>query len=155
MNSIKFHKLINPINEILKAFILGNKNTQEIEKRYKLFESSIHEPVGSFLSRIETLLEIEESTILQSIIILDRFLNINPEFKLTDKTANHLIATSLFISMKLNEDQIYSLVPFSKTLMIPPKKLIEMEREFLELIEFQCHVDSSEFEYFLEILFGV
>ena len=122
----------------------NNKNQNEISN---CFESEAQPSISiqDYITRLYNFSKPNESTIIASLIYIDRFCQ-NNNFILTKYNIYKLILTSFVISMKYNEDFIYSMDFFSKIGGLSLSELKKLELKFLFMIQFDLYIEKELYE---------
>lgn len=131
---------INKIEEIISSFELKKCPPFDL----KFYIMTICDTIG-----------FEKSTIVYAINILNRFLtklsilclnnnkSINKKFNIT--SVYKLAAIVLFISMKINEDDVLNYNEYSELVGFDIDKLWNLEKEILEVIDYNLIVNDNEY----------
>lgn len=104
-------------------------------------------PFEDYIELIFENTEIELSTLLISIILFERFVACS-ERKWSKPALYHIILTSIYISIKLNEDSVFDFKSFSFLVQVPCNTLSRLESEFLRMIDWKVFVDVNAFNKF-------
>lgn len=97
-----------------------------------------------YLSRIVKYTNIEQSTLILSLIYIDRICNKN--FYINEHNIHKLLFASILVSIKYNEDCFYKNNYYSQIAGVSVKELLRMESDFLALIDFTLFVNDDLFE---------
>ena len=100
--------------------------------------------IKDYLLHIYKYTKINSSTIILILIYLDRICNIN-KCKLSFYNIHKLILGSVMLSIKYNEDEYYSMKFYAKVGGISLAEIINIEYNFLSLIDFNLFVDNNLF----------
>jgi hypothetical protein len=142
--------IINGVTKLLKGFI--NSSSNIINSHFTapyLPEISIED----YLIRIIENTQIEESTLISSLIYIERLI-LKTNTKITDLDIHRLLLTSIILSIKYNEDKIYPQHYYANIGGIKTEELNILECEFLNGIEFALFINDTEFNSFKELLFS-
>ena len=145
-------KLLEQISFILKNIIKNKKNKfpKESEKIFyhpKVPEISIYD----YLYRIKKYSLIEDSTIIISLIYIDRVCN-NKGIILTKYNIHRILFSAIFTALKFNEDIFYKTSFYAKIGGISTKELINLENAFIKLIDFKFFVSEEIFQTYSRYL---
>lgn len=145
------------ISKILNDVLLCSKSNSS-ESAFKIdsrvFELK-HSPsitIKDYLVKIYNGTEIELSTLIISLILVDRFC-LRSCLQLTSKNLHLVVAAALLVSAKYNEDVIYESKCFALVAGIDYLRLIKIEHEFLEGIDYMIYVNYEEYGLFRSLLF--
>ncbi len=150
--------LINSISNTLMTILEENKkidNYKEIIKNQsKMIFSAKSIPnisINDYLIRIQTYSEIERSTLILSLIMIDNTCK-KSGLILTHYNIHRILFSAIVISIKYNEDNYYDNKFYSEIGGIKLKELKSMEYSFLELNDFNVFVNYNEFEKYKNFL---
>ena len=145
-------KLLEQISFILKN-IIKNKKTNFPKESEKIFyhpkvpEISIYD----YLYRIKKYSLIEDSTLIISLIYIDRVCN-NKGIILTKYNIHRILFSAIFTALKFNEDIFYKTSFYAKIGGISTKELINLENAFIKLIDFKFFVPEEIFKIYSRYL---
>ena len=88
-------------------------------------------------------LEFEENLLILTMMNIDKILS--KEFILTFSNVKNVLFTCMIITQKYYEDENFTDKDYSKIINIDANELIQMEIEFLSLIDFSLHISDEEF----------
>ncbi len=151
-------KISEGIIKILNKLIKKNKHLLNYQKVILKQEKSIfsqnHIPeisLENYLNRIKKYTEIEDNTLIISLIYIDRLLQ-ESRLILTSYNIHRILFTSILLALKYNEDLIYEFYYYSKIAGVSVEELSQLESEFLHLIDFNLFVEKDEFNTYKEFL---
>jgi hypothetical protein len=151
-------KILNSIIKILNQLLEENKklpNYKNILKHQSKSSFSLKKipkiDIESFLKRINKYCEPERSTLILSLIYIDK-LCINGDIVISEYNIHRILLTSIFISLKYNEDILFSTKYYSKIFGINIKELTLLETTFLEAINFNAFVSNDVYEQYSNYL---
>lgn len=144
--------VIDVISEILDEIVTESENESHPEESYygeslSLFLSK-KPPVISinqYLRRIMKYSKLEPSTIVLSLIYIDRVCEIS-NVQLTPYNIHRLLLACLVISIKYNEDDYYSNEYYAKVGGISLKELNVLEYTILIILNFELFIDNELYE---------
>ena len=142
-------KILNSIIKILNQLLEQNKklpNYKNILKHQSKNTFSLKKipqiDIESFLKRINKYCEPEISTLIVSLIYIDKFC-IDGDIVISEYNIHRILLTSIFLSLKYNEDILFSTKYYAKIFGINIKELIHLEIKFLEIINFNTFVSDN------------
>ena len=150
--------LINAISKTLTTILENNeklKNYREIlKKQSKMFFSANSIPnisIKDYLIRIQNYSGIEKSTLILSLILIDRICK-KSNIVLTIYNIHRVLFSSVIISIKYNEDSYYDNTFYAQIEGIKPNELKLLEYKFLELNDFNVYVKDIDYEQYEKYL---
>ena len=117
-------------SELIKPFLSKKKPAITIRK---------------FLERIVNYTKIENSTLVLTLIYIDRLCDIQ-KFKLNYLNIHKIIIGALILAIKYNEDEYFDSTFYSKVTGVSKKTFEKIEYEMLSLIKFSLYVKENVFE---------
>lgn len=148
-------KLVEVISESLKD--ICDKNESEprnlnlnIQKPFTT-KATPDISIKDYLERLTKFTKMEESTLILTLIYIDRIGNYT-NFQLTYKNIYKLILASVFVAIKFNEDSHYSIDTYAKIGRVSRSELAYLEFHFLIIINFDLNVDKHLFNQYSESL---
>ena len=143
------NEIIITISSILEKIIEENHKIENYEKimeeQSTLSFFCIEKPnvtIKNYLKRINYHLYLEESTLIISIILIDRICNIS-KIILNEYNIHRIILSSIFISLKFNEDKNFSHKFYSLIVGVFMDELQDLEIQFLKLINYKIFVSDK------------
>ena len=103
------------------------------------------------LIRIQTYSEIEKSTLIISLILIDHICK-NTKLILTYYNIHRILFGAILIAIKYNEDKFYDNKFYSDIAGVKLKELKLIEYTFLELNNFNVFVNDIEYEQYRKYL---
>ena len=149
-------KLIEIISSTLQKIIKDNKKQKKSQKEFgKIFSHSREPEISLFdyLSRIYKYSNIDDSTLIISLIYIDRICK-NKGVTLTKYNIHRILFISILISIKFNEENIYPNSFYSKIAGISIKELIKLESAFLKLIDFKLYISEEIYNIYSTYLYS-
>lgn len=144
------------ISKILND-VLANSKSNPCDPTFKI-DSLVFElkkspsiTIKDYLIKLYQGTELELSTLIISLILVDRFC-LRSCLQLTCKNLHLVVVAALLTSAKLNEDVIYESKCFALVAGIEYSKLVRIEHEFLEGIDYLIFVNYEEYELFKSLL---
>ena len=145
--------LLKEISTTLNSIIQESSKNKNHHKDNSLFSRQQIPKISIFdyLLRIQKYSGIEESTIIISLIYIDRICK-KKGIVLSKYNIHRLIFTAILIAIKYNEDIIYDNLYYSKIGGVTKKELLILENEFLQLIDFNLFVSNKIYQKYYEYL---
>ena len=155
---IKNLNLIKSISNTLITILEENKQLENykaiIKKQNKMIFSSNNIPnisINDYLIRIQTYSEIEKSTLIIALILIDHTCK-KSGLILNYYNIHRVLFGSILISIKYNEDNYYDNKFYSEIAGVKLKELKLIEYAFLELNDFNVFVNIKEYEQYSRYL---
>ena len=146
---IKNKDLINAISVTLSTIIEENKKLQNYKeilmRQSKMIFSSKTIPnisIYDYLIRIQTYSLIEKSTLILSLIYIDRLCELC-KLTLTFYNIHRIVFAAILIAIKYNEDNFYDNKYYAEIAGVKLKELKLIEYQFVELIDFNMYVSDE------------
>jgi hypothetical protein len=133
----------NTVNNNSKLFL----NLESLFKSSKIPEISIEK----FIERLAKYTLIEESTLIISLMYIDRYCDCSKN-KLSMFNIHRLLIISVLLSIKFNEDENFSNEHYCKVGGIKVEEMIALELEYLKSIEWNIFVKSEDYEIYVNHL---
>ena len=150
--------LINAISKTLTTILENNKklkNYRDILKKQSMMYFSANSipniTIKDYLIRIQNYSGIEKSTLILSLILIDRICK-KSNIVLTIYNIHRILFSSVLISIKYNEDSYYDNTFYAQIAGIKPNELKLLEYKFLELNDFNVYVKDTEYEQYEKYL---
>ena len=150
--------LIEEISQTLTTILEDNKNLNNykeiLKNQSKMVFSANSIPtisIKEYLIRIQTYSNIEKSTLILSLIYIDRFCEI-ADITLTYYNIHRILFAAVLMSIKYNEDNYYDNKFYADIAGVKLKELKMIEYTFLDLIDFKMFIDSETFEKYRDFL---
>ena len=107
--------------------------------------------IYDYLIRIQTYTYLEKSTLILSLIFIDKLCEL-AEITLTNYNIHRILFTAVSLAIKYNEDLFYDNKYYSDIAGVDIKELKLMEYSFLELTDFNLFVSNELYENYCEYL---
>lgn len=150
--------LINAISNTLTTILEKNKqlkNYKEIVKEQsKMFFSANLIPnisIKDYLIRIQTYSQMEKSTLILSLILIDRMCK-KSNIVITLYNIHRILFSSILISIKYNEDSYFDNMFYAQIAGVKLNELKMLEYKFLEYNDFNVYVKDVEYEQYEKYL---
>ena len=143
------YKMAQSISNILEKYINISKNiNMKKSKEFSLFEVFYNYEIPEisiykYLQRIILYTNIEENTLVSSLIYIDRLCIKNIPVNIY--TIHKLLFSCILIALKVNEDCFYKNNYYSEISGIPLKELNQLEYNLLILLDFQTNISLKVF----------
>ena len=151
-------ELIEAISQTLTTILDDNKNLENykeiIKNQSKMVFSANTVPnisIKDYLTRIQTYSNIEKSTMILSLIYIDRICEI-ADLTLTYFNIHRILFAGVLMAIKYNEDNFYDNKFYSEIAGVKLKELKMIEYTFLDLIDFQMFIDDETYEKYQQYL---
>ena len=151
---IKNKNLINSISKTLNTILEQNKklkNYKEIIKSQSIMYFSANSipniTIKDYLIRIQNYSEIEKSTLILAIILIDHMCK-RSGVLLTHYNIHRILFSSVLVSIKFNEDSYFDNNFYSQIAGVKPNELQILEYIFLELNDFNIFVEDIEYQQY-------
>ena len=156
--TLKNEELIKVISEALTTILEKNKDLPDYKEiinfQEKMIFSSTSIPkisIYDYLIRIQTYTYLEKSTLILSLIFIDKLCEL-AEITLTNYNIHRILFTAVSLAIKYNEDLFYDNKYYSDIAGVDIKELKLMEYSFLELTDFNLFVSNELYENYCEYL---
>ena len=107
--------------------------------------------IKDYLIRIQNYSEVEKSTLIMSLILIDKMCR-KSEILLTHYNIHRILFSAVLISIKYNEDSYYDNTFYSQIAGVKPNELQLLEYTFLEYHDFNVFVKDYEYEQYEKYL---
>ena len=133
-------QLLRSISSLLQEII--NEQGDNLQSKKTIFCSKTIPPISieNYLDRIIKYTKLETSTLILSLINIDKICELN-SLQITKYNVHRLLQSSVVISIKINEDDSY----YSKVTGVSLSEINNLEDEFLRKIRFKLWTDISLF----------
>ena len=146
----KILKLAKSISDILTKIIsrpiknLKKKSLRDLFTGKSIPNISLYD----YIIRILNYTEIEENTIISSLIYIDMF---DKQKQITKFNVHRILFCSILISLKYNEDIIYKNEYYAQVAGISLNELNTIEYEFISLLNFNLYIDYNLFNDYKQL----
>lgn len=110
--------------------------------------------ISDYLVRIKKYAQLEDSSLVFSLILIDRFLK-TKSIVITELNVHRILFSSIMISIKYNEDKYYSNKYYAKVGGINLTQLNLLEFDFVCSLEFNIMVEYKLFEKYYRNLIAI
>ena len=101
--------------------------------------------IKEYLIRIQTYSHIEKSTMILSLIYIDRLCEI-ADITLTFYNIHRILFAAVLMAIKYNEDNFYDNNFYAEIAGVKSKELKMIEYTFLDMVDFKMFIDDETFE---------
>ena len=150
--------LINSISNTLETILEKNKQLSNYKEiiinQSKMYFSSFSVPeisIKEYLMRIQYYSGIEKSTLILSLILIDKMCK-KSGILLTYYNIHRILFSSLLISIKYNEDSYFDNTFYSQIAGVETNELQLLEYTFLDYNEFNVFVKDFEYKQYEQYL---
>ena len=147
-NDISISKLIYSISQALHNVITQNKtnNNNNIQRSNNRFHATKVPQISiyDYLLRIKTYSQLEDTTLIVSLILIDRFVQ-QSNIPLSYNNIHRILFTAVLISIKYNEDSIFTNNYYADIAGVSVKELFNLENDFLYFLNFNLYIDPTLF----------
>ena len=150
--------LIKSISKTLVSILENNKkksNYKEIVKKQGKMAFSANLIPGisieDYLLRIQTYANVEKSTLIISLIFIDKLCH-TADVTLTHYNIHRILFTALLLSIKYNEDSFFDNQYYSEIAGVKIKELQLLEYTFVSMVDFNLFVRDEIYEKYRNYL---
>ena len=108
--------------------------------------------IKDYLIRIQTYSNIERSTLIISLIYIDRLCN-KTKIMLTHYNIHRILFSSILIAIKFNEDNFYDNKYYSRISGVKLKELKALEYNFIKMLDCELYINRelyNKYEVYLK-----
>ena len=157
-NKIEMNKICFGVNVILTEIISKNKFLPQYSdilqnQRKNIFnlKSQPKITISDFLNRIILYSKIEISTLILSLIYLNKILE--KGLLLTEYNVHKLLCISILIAIKYNEDKISNNNYYAQIFGLSLKEMNNLENSYLNLIDYKLYIDQEFVKNFCNYIY--
>lgn len=111
--------------------------------------------VKSYLARLFSYFRCSDACLITSLIYVDRLLRRHEDFCLTTLSIHRILAVSMLLSAKFNDDTYYSNDYYAKVCGMSLKELNVLEGQFLGFVDWNLCVTSDEYDKYRNYVLAV
>ena len=144
--------LIRAIAITLNSILETNKNLENYkeiirDQSRQVFSANIipNISIKDYLIRIQTYSNIERSTLIISLIYIDRFCN-KAKVTLTHYNIHRILFSSILMGVKFNEDNFYDNKYYSQIAGVKLKELKVLEYNFIKMLNCELYVSRDLYD---------
>ena len=146
LKKIKIYHYIIILKKSKNKNVKKNDNlTNDIFNTISIPEISIYD----YIIRIISYSNCDENILISSLVYFDKIGKIK---KITYSNVYKILFTSILLSLKYNEDEIYNNEYYSQIAGVSKYELKQMEYEYFVLLNFNLHIEEELFELFKNAL---
>ena len=147
-------ELIESVSSLIEDIIKRNMNKKKLSKKSVFFCEDSEIPdisIHNYIYFIYTYLNLEFSSILLSVISINRFLEINKDY-LSKNNFYKLFIASCLLNSKLNEEPLYFYDYYAKAGRIDKNELIILENEYFKMIDYKLFVNEDIYKRYYNFI---
>ena len=144
--------IIRAIAITLNSILETNKNLENYkeiirDQSRQVFSANIIPSISikDYLIRIQTYSNIERSTLIISLIYIDRFCN-KAKVTLTHYNIHRILFSSILMGVKFNEDNFYDNKYYSQIAGVKLKELKVLEYNFIKMLNCELYVSRDLYD---------
>ncbi len=144
--------LIKAISQTLETILVDNQNRpnykSSLKKQSKMIFTAKKIPnisIEDYLKRIQMYSNMEKSTLIISLIYIDRFCN-KAKITLTHYNIHRILFSSILIGIKFNEDNFYDNKYYAQIAGVKVKELKILEYHFIKLLNCELFVGRDLYD---------
>lgn len=150
--------LIKSISKTLVTILENNKRKSKykeiVKKQSKMAFSANLIPsisIEEYLLRIQTYANVEKSTLIISLIFIDKLCH-TADVTLTHYNIHRILFTAVLLSIKYNEDSFFDNKYYSEIAGVKIKELKLLEYTFISMVDFKLFVSNEIYEKYMNFL---
>ena len=147
-------ELIESVSSLIEDIIKRNMIKKKLSKKSVFFCEDSEMPdisIHNYIYFIYTYLNLEFSSILLSVISINRFLEINKDY-LSKNNFYKLFIASCLLNSKLNEEPLYFYDYYAKAGRIDKNELIILENEYFKMIDYKLFVNEDIYKRYYNFI---
>ena len=151
-SKLQNYDLIRAIAITLNSILETNKNLENYkeiirDQSRQVFSANIipNISIKDYLIRIQTYSNIERSTLIISLIYIDRFCN-KAKVTLTHYNIHRILFSSILMGVKFNEDNFYDNKYYSQIAGVKLKELKVLEYNFIKMLNCELYVSRDLYD---------
>ena len=151
-SQLENYNLIKAISQTLTTILENNKKKSNykdiVKKQSKIVFSANLIPnisIKDYLTRIQTYSNMEKSTLILSLIYIDRLCH-NSDVILTYYNIHIILFSAILTSIKYNEDSYFDNKYYSEIAGVKLKELKLLEYTFIAMLNFKIYVSNEIYE---------
>ena len=144
-----FNNVLDRMPSIFSSIIKknSNKNRVKVSLFDKIYELSI--TFEDYFYRLIERTDAECNTVLYSFALIDELCQGNKVI-ISNENIHKLFFTSLFISIKLLEDEIFNENHFVEVSGLSKREIARLEKEFLDILGFNIIIKKEKFDLYVK-----
>ena len=147
-------ELIDSVSSLIEDTIKRNIIKNKLSKKTVFFceDSKILDiSIYNYIYFIYTYLNLELSSIILTLISINRFLEINKDH-LSKNNFYKLFITSCFLNSKINEEPSFNYDFYAKAGRIDKDELIFLENEYFKMIDYKLFVNDDIYQRYYDFI---
>ena len=151
-SKIPNRKLILAISNTITSILDQNKNLDNYKEIIKAQSHTVFSgnfipniSIKDYLIRIQTYANVEKSTLIISLIYIDRLCS-KAKVTLTYYNIHRILFSAVLISIKYNEDNYYDNKYYAQIAGVKSKDLKTLEYYFIKLLNFSLYVNKEDYD---------
>lgn len=145
--------LIPTISKLLNNIILSSSLNHFTYTNLFCLESIPSISLSDYLIRIISYTNIETSTLISSLVYIDRFCS-NGCIKISYYNIHTILFISLYLSIKYNEDNLYEDVYYAKVAGLPLSEVTRLSLVFMAIIDYKLYINNEEYKTYENYIIG-
>ena len=150
--------LIKSISQTLTSILETNKKSKNYKETLKsqgkmIFSANLIPGISveDYLIRIQTYSNIEKSTLIISLILIDRLCQ-KANVTLTYHNIHRIVFSAILVSIKYNEDSYFDNKYYAEIAGVKLKELKLLEYYFISMLNFNLFIQDSIYEKYRQYL---
>ena len=147
-------ELIDSLSSLIEDIIKRNMIKKKISKKSVFFCENLKIPeisIHNYIYFIYTYLNLEFSSILLTLISINRFLELTKDH-LSKNNFYKLFITSCLLNSKINEEPLNDYDLYAKAGRIDKNELILLENEYFKLINYKLFVNEDIYKKYYDFI---
>ena len=149
----KFSKHLEQEKEIESDKLSTSSSSNEENKFPERKDENCNFTLHDFLYFWTEKLEFNKNLLLLTMMNLDKLLS--NEFILTYDNVKNTLYICMVITQKMYEDETYKDKDYAKLLDVTTEELIQMEKEFLKIVDFSLFINEEEFNKYYKKMYKI
>ena len=145
--------LIPTITKLLNNILLSSSFSHFSHSNLFCLESIPSISISDYLIRIISYTNIEASTLVSSLIYIDRFCS-NGCIKISHYNIHTILFISLYLAIKYNEDNLYEDVYYAKVGGLPLGEVTRLSLVFMTIIDYKLYIGTEEYKTYENYIIG-
>ena len=136
---------------VLSKVISLSTDTQSNKKSHFTASQIPSISIEDYLERILYYARPEPSTLICSLIYIDRLCSVG-KITLTNFNVHRVIFTSVFLSIKYNEDEKYKIDYYAQIGGMSVQEILVLESEFVSRVDFNFYINEEEYKKYSDYI---
>jgi len=108
--------------------------------------------IQDYFARIQRFFGCSGSCYVLGLLYLDRLMKRHPDYGMSSLSVHRLLITSIMVAAKFNDDVFYSNAYYAKVGGVKIPEINGLEFRFVQLLNWELHVQPEEYEVYEKIL---